>query len=129
MHCERRCSEESTFLAIFWGSLISQERLLSRNSTRKPLNLNEVTDFHKHPLSIRFLYYAPSLHAGDIKLFREGQSRKCAINRFSMNILMGLSGRVLGGHTNYRSSKWHYRQSKLTVCFKMIADRLKLFRN
>ena len=39
VHCTRRGSEKSTFLAIFWGFWFSQDRLLSRNSTGNPLNL------------------------------------------------------------------------------------------
>ena len=42
-HCKRQGSEKSTLLvAIFWGIFdFYQDRLLSRNSTRKPLNLIE----------------------------------------------------------------------------------------
>ena len=39
MHCKRRGSEKSTFLAIFWGFWFSEERLFCKNSTRKPSNL------------------------------------------------------------------------------------------
>ena len=50
MHCKRRKSpEKSTFLAIFWGFWFSQDRLFSRTSTRKPLNLIKSLIFTNTP--------------------------------------------------------------------------------
>ena len=62
MHCERRGSEKSTFLAIFWGFLISQERLLFRNSTRKTFKFDKSLIFTNTPCKSTCLYNAPSLH-------------------------------------------------------------------
>ena len=62
MHCKRRGSEKSTFLAIFWGFLISQDCLFSRNSTRKPLNVIKSPIFTSAPCKTARLYNAPSMH-------------------------------------------------------------------
>ena len=50
MHCKRQGSEKSTFLAIFWGFWFCQDRLLSRNSTRKPFTFKKNPRFLQTPL-------------------------------------------------------------------------------
>ena len=62
MHCKRRGSEKSPFLAIFWVFLFSQDRLFSRNSTRNPLNLIKSPIFTNTPCKSTCLYNAPSMH-------------------------------------------------------------------
>ena len=62
VHCKKRGSEKSAFLAIFWGFWFSQDRLFSRNSTRKPLNLIKSPIFTNTPCKSTCLYNAPSMH-------------------------------------------------------------------
>ena len=66
MHCKRRGSEKSTFLAIFWGFWFSQDRLFSRNSTRHPLNLIKSPIFTNAPCKTACLYNAPSMHTVEL---------------------------------------------------------------
>ena len=53
---QTRCmiKEEAKNRPLFWrfsgGFWFSQERLLSRNSVRKPSKLNKIANFYKHPL-------------------------------------------------------------------------------
>ena len=65
MHCKRRGSEKSTFLVIFWGLWFSQDRLFSRNSRRKPLNLIKFPIFTNTPCKSTCLCNAPSMHTVD----------------------------------------------------------------
>ena len=57
-------AQKSPLLAIFWGALISQERLFSRNSTRK-LFCAKSPFFTNTPSKPTCLYSAPSLHIVD----------------------------------------------------------------
>ena len=54
---------------LFWrfsgGFWFSQDRLFSRNSTRKPLNLIKSPIFTNAPCKTPFLYNAPSMHTVD----------------------------------------------------------------
>ena len=68
MHCKRRGSEKSTFLAIFWGFWFSQDRLPSRTSIRKPLNLIKSPIFTNTPCKRTCLYNAPSMHTVEFML-------------------------------------------------------------
>ena len=67
VHCKRRGSEKSTFLAIFRGFWFSQHRLFSRKSTRKPLNLVKSPIFTNTPCKSTCHYNAPSMHTVDKK--------------------------------------------------------------
>ena len=49
VHCTRRGSEKSAFLAISGEFWISQVRLFSRNSSRKRFKLNKIADFKNAP--------------------------------------------------------------------------------
>ena len=55
---------------LFWRSSgsfwFSQDRLLSRNSTRKPLNLIKSPSFTNAPCTSTCLYNAPSMHTVDV---------------------------------------------------------------
>ena len=55
---------------LFWrfsgGFLFSQDRLFSRNSTRKPLNLIKSPIFTNAPCKTTCLYNAPSMHTLEI---------------------------------------------------------------
>ena len=50
------------FWRFFGGFWFSQERLFSRNSTRKPLNLKKSPIFTNTPCKSTCLYNAPSMH-------------------------------------------------------------------
>ena len=56
---------------LFWrfsgGFSFSQDRLLSRNSTRKPLNLIKAPIFTNAPCKTACLYNAPSMHTVETK--------------------------------------------------------------
>ena len=66
VHCKRRGSEKSTFLAIFWGLWFSEERLFCKNSTRKPLHVISSPIFTNTPCESSFLCNAPSVHTVDL---------------------------------------------------------------
>ena len=72
---------------LFWrfsgGLWFSQERLFSRNSTRKPLNLIKSPFFLQTPCKSTCLYRAPSLHTVDVFLSK--------ISSFSVHNSMEMS--------------------------------------
>ena len=63
---------------LFWrfsgGFCFSQDRLFSRNSTRKPLNLIKSPIFTNAPCKTACLYNAPSMHTVDEILRFQSQS-------------------------------------------------------
>ena len=63
---------------LFWrfsgGFRFSQDRLLSRNSTRKPLNLIKSVIFTNTPCKSTCLYNAPSMHTVDSRCCREREA-------------------------------------------------------
>ena len=71
---------------LFWrysgGFLISQDRLFSRNSTRKPLNLIKSPIFTNTPCKSTCLYNAPSMHTVDKKTNKRAHAGKSR-NRIS----------------------------------------------
>ena len=82
---------------LFWrfsgGFCFSQDRLFSRNSTRKPLNLIKSPIFRNAPCKTACLYNAPSMHTAD-KLFGQlwdipAQSRDVPPKKFGFPGLRG----------------------------------------
>ena len=65
---------------LFWrfsgGFWFSQDRLFSRNSTRKPLNLIESSIFTNAPCKTTCLYNAPSMHTVHISCLKQEFARK-----------------------------------------------------
>ena len=61
VHCKRRVSEKSMFLAIFGSVLIVSERLFSRNSSTDPFNLIKAPIFTNTAYKSTCLCNAPSL--------------------------------------------------------------------
>ena len=62
---------------LFWrfsgGFWFSQDRLFSRNSTRKPLNLTKSPIFTNTPCRSTCLYNAPSMHTVDFTQWKPGK--------------------------------------------------------
>ena len=65
MHCKGEAQKNPLFWRFSGGFCFSQDRLLSRNSTRKPLNLIKSSIFTNAPCKTTCLYNAPSMHTVD----------------------------------------------------------------
>ena len=65
MHCKGEAQRSPLFWRFSGGFWFSQDRLLCRNSTRKPLNLIKSPIFTNAPCKTACLYNAPSMHTLD----------------------------------------------------------------
>ena len=62
MHCKGEAQKSPLFWRFSGGFCFSQDRLFSRNSTRKSLNLIKSPIFTNAPCKTTCLYNAPSMH-------------------------------------------------------------------
>ena len=62
VHCKGEAQKSPLFWRFCGGFWFSQDRLFSRNSTRKPLNLIKSRIFTNAPCKTACLYNAPSMH-------------------------------------------------------------------
>ena len=62
VHCKNEAQKSPLFWRFSGGLWFSQDRLCSRNSTRKPLNLIKSRIFTNAPCKTACLYNAPSMH-------------------------------------------------------------------
>ena len=69
MHCKGEAQKSPLFWRFSGGFCFSQDRLFSRNSTRKPLNLIKSPIFTNAPCKTTCLYNAPSMHTVDFNQF------------------------------------------------------------
>ena len=66
MHCKGEAQKSPLFWRFSGGFCFSQDRLFSRKSTRKPLNLIKSPIFTNAPCKTTCLYNAPSMHTVEI---------------------------------------------------------------
>ena len=91
---------------LFWrfsgGFCFSQDRLFSRNSTRKPLNLIKSPIFTNAPCKTTCLYNAPSMHTVDRIIPFESLYLNTQIMsaRFQTCICIDIANRVPRQHTH-----------------------------
>ena len=92
MHCKGEAQKSPIFWRFSGGFWFSQDRLFSRNSTRKPLNLIKSPIFTNAPCQTACLYNAPSMHTVDVSLVNTGNAIPV-----SLSVLLGISKGVLFG--------------------------------